>query len=123
MPRSTLTFRLEKETKNTVRYAEQERPDGPPIIGTLYVQKFAARAADGAGFAASLTVTVDTAEAVRERAGVPYRARRRADRDAAKVPPCPMCGKVGAVDLLSWRPVCLNPDCPKSERTQAGFVS
>jgi hypothetical protein len=35
----TLTFSLERETKNTVRYAEQT--DGkPPAVGTIYVQKW-----------------------------------------------------------------------------------
>jgi hypothetical protein len=36
----TLTFSLERETKNTVRYAEQT--DGkPPAVGTIYAQKWA----------------------------------------------------------------------------------
>jgi hypothetical protein len=36
----TLTFSLERETKNTIRYAEQT--DGkPPAVGTIYVQKWA----------------------------------------------------------------------------------
>ena len=35
-----LMFKVERETKNTVRY--QEQTDGkPPAIGTLYVQKWA----------------------------------------------------------------------------------
>jgi hypothetical protein len=34
------TFTLERETKNTYRYQE-ELSDKPPIIGTLYVQKWA----------------------------------------------------------------------------------
>lgn len=35
----TLTFSLERETKNTVRYAEQT--DGkPPAVGTIHVQKW-----------------------------------------------------------------------------------
>jgi hypothetical protein len=34
------TFTLERETKNTYRY--QEEPSGkPPVIGTLYIQKWA----------------------------------------------------------------------------------
>jgi hypothetical protein len=38
MEKQTLTFTLERETKNTIRY--QEDADGnPPAIGTLYVQK------------------------------------------------------------------------------------
>jgi hypothetical protein len=36
----TLTFSLERETKNTIRYAEQT--DGKPLaVGTIYVQKWA----------------------------------------------------------------------------------
>jgi hypothetical protein len=39
MEKQTLTFTLERETKNTIRY--QEEADGkPPAIGTLYVQKW-----------------------------------------------------------------------------------
>lgn len=39
MEPQTLTFALEKETKNTIRY--QEETNGrPPAVGTLYVQKW-----------------------------------------------------------------------------------
>jgi hypothetical protein len=39
MDKQSLTFTLERETKNTIRYAEDV--DGkPPAIGTLYVQKW-----------------------------------------------------------------------------------
>jgi hypothetical protein len=39
MEKQTLSFTVERETKNTVRY--QEETDGkPPAIGTLYVQKW-----------------------------------------------------------------------------------
>ena len=39
MNKQTLTFTLERETKNTIRY--QEDADGkPPAIGTLYIQKW-----------------------------------------------------------------------------------
>jgi hypothetical protein len=38
MEKQTLTFTLERETKNTIRFKEDT--DGkPPTIGTLYVQK------------------------------------------------------------------------------------
>jgi len=37
---------FEKETKNTRRYAEVAE-DSPPIIGTLYVQKWAANKLGG----------------------------------------------------------------------------
>jgi hypothetical protein len=35
-----VTMQLEKETKNTVRYAEVTEGK-PPVIGTLYLQKWA----------------------------------------------------------------------------------
>lgn len=35
------TFVRERETKNTVRFAEQENEEGPPVIGTVYIQKYA----------------------------------------------------------------------------------
>ena len=35
-----LVFTVEKDTKNTRRYKE-EATDGPPVIGTLYVQQWA----------------------------------------------------------------------------------
>ena len=35
----TATFKLEKETKNTVRYAE-EAEDRRPVMGTVYVDKY-----------------------------------------------------------------------------------
>jgi hypothetical protein len=39
MEKQTLTFTLERETKNTIRYTEHT--DGKPAaIGTLYVQKW-----------------------------------------------------------------------------------
>jgi hypothetical protein len=36
----TLTFTIERETKNTIRYQEQTNGK-PPAIGTLYIQKWA----------------------------------------------------------------------------------
>jgi hypothetical protein len=39
MEKQTLTFTLERETKNTIRYAE-DADGNPPAIGTLYVQKW-----------------------------------------------------------------------------------
>lgn len=42
MPRITIHLRRERETKNTVRFEETENEEGnPPLIGTLYVQKWA----------------------------------------------------------------------------------
>ena len=40
MEPQVLTFKVERETKNTVRYLEQTEGK-PPAIGTLYVQKWA----------------------------------------------------------------------------------
>jgi hypothetical protein len=37
----TMHFEIERETKNTVRYAEVAESGQPPRIGTLYVQKWA----------------------------------------------------------------------------------
>ena len=36
----TLTFELERDTKNTYRFQEVAKGE-PPLIGTLYVQKWA----------------------------------------------------------------------------------
>lgn len=40
MEPQVLTFKVERETKNTVRYQEQTEGK-PPAIGTLYLQKWA----------------------------------------------------------------------------------
>jgi hypothetical protein len=48
-----LKFVREKETKNTVRYAEVSEPGKPPLVGTLYLQKWYA------GDKTRLIVTVD----------------------------------------------------------------
>ncbi len=39
MEPQTLTFTLERETKNTIRYQE-DASGKPPAIGTIYVQKW-----------------------------------------------------------------------------------
>ena len=39
METQTLTFTLERETKNTIRYQE-DASGKPPAIGTIYVQKW-----------------------------------------------------------------------------------
>ena len=41
-----VVMKLEKETKGTRKYTEVEIPGQPPVIGTLYVQKWAAGTAD-----------------------------------------------------------------------------
>ena len=57
MEKQTLTFTLERETKNTIRYSEDT--DGkPPAIGTLYVQKWLL----GKEPPEKLTITIGEAE-------------------------------------------------------------
>ena len=59
METQTLTFTMERETKNTARY--QEQTDGkPPAVGTLYVQKWAL----GTDLPKELVVTISEPEAV-----------------------------------------------------------
>lgn len=50
-----VNFVMERETKNTIKYEEQPG-DGPPIIGSLYVQKWWAKGAK------SLRVMLEKAE-------------------------------------------------------------
>jgi hypothetical protein len=52
-----LSFRRERETKNTVRYEEQVT-DAPPVVGTLYLQKYAL---NRLGNPDCLHVTIDAA--------------------------------------------------------------
>ena len=40
------TFEKEKETKNTVKYQETPLDGEPPVIGTLYLQKWVAKGAE-----------------------------------------------------------------------------
>ena len=42
---TTVKFKIEKETKHSIRYAEVPETGQPPIIGSLYVQKWFAGAA------------------------------------------------------------------------------
>ena len=39
MESQSITFTLERETKNTIRYQEDSNGN-PPVIGTLYLQKW-----------------------------------------------------------------------------------
>ena len=57
MDKLKLTFKVEKDTKNTRRYQE-ETSDGPPIIGTLYVQQWALRKLTGGDLPERVRVTV-----------------------------------------------------------------
>ena len=56
-----LTFTVEKDTKNTRRYKE-EANDGPPVIGTLYVQQWALRKLNGGSLPGRVRVTVTVEE-------------------------------------------------------------
>ncbi|MGA2620282.1 MAG: hypothetical protein ABSF26_21905 [Thermoguttaceae bacterium] len=49
-------FEIEKETKNTLRYSEVAEGQ-PPIVGTLYVQKWAVK-----GAPKRLKVTIEVIE-------------------------------------------------------------
>jgi hypothetical protein len=51
-------FKMERETKNTVRFEELHEDGVPPKIGTLYVQKWAL---NGLDLAKDLQVTIEEA--------------------------------------------------------------
>ena len=54
MPKNHIVmFAKEKDTKNTVKFTEVPAEGQPPVIGTLYVQKWAV------GSAESVKVTVE----------------------------------------------------------------
>lgn len=59
MEKLEASFSLEKETKNTVRYQEDET-DSPPIIGTIYVKKWALKRLNGSSYPQRITVTIAT---------------------------------------------------------------
>ncbi|MBL4765088.1 MAG: hypothetical protein JKX67_07405 [Colwellia sp.] len=40
MSKTTITFELEKQNKNSVRYKEVPKDGMPPILGSIYVQKW-----------------------------------------------------------------------------------
>ena len=40
MSKTIVKFGYEKATKNSVRYKEEPEPGKPPVVGTLYVQKW-----------------------------------------------------------------------------------
>jgi hypothetical protein len=61
MDKLELTFKVEKDTKNPRRYQE-EASDGPPIIGTLYVQQWALCKLTGGDLPDRLRVTVTVGE-------------------------------------------------------------
>lgn len=53
MSKESIRFEFEKETKNSVRYKEVPEQGKPPIVGSLYVQKWFA------GNAKSIRVSIE----------------------------------------------------------------
>lgn len=51
--KTAIEFRKLRDTKNTVRFEEEVPAGKPPVIGTIYVQKWFAGDAD------KLTITID----------------------------------------------------------------
>jgi len=51
-------FETQKETENTIRYKEQET-EAPPLMGQVYVQKWALRKLNGGQVPAKIRVTVE----------------------------------------------------------------
>ena len=64
MEQQQITFSLERETKNTIRYQEESNGN-PPAIGTLYLQKWLL----GETPPAKLQVTVSDASSSQELVG------------------------------------------------------
>jgi hypothetical protein len=63
-----LSFERERETKNTVRYEEQVT-DQPPVVGTLYLQKYAL---NRLGNPELLRVTIEAAAEATGRSLAPF---------------------------------------------------
>ena len=51
-------FVLERETKNTFRYREEETGE-PQAVGTLYIQKWAARQLNGGDVPKKIKVVIE----------------------------------------------------------------
>lgn len=56
-----IKFKVEKDTKNTVKYEEIPQPGQPKIIGSLYLQKFFVE--QNPSLKAGVTITIDEAAA------------------------------------------------------------
>ncbi|MDF1816073.1 MAG: hypothetical protein P1V20_27985 [Verrucomicrobiales bacterium] len=52
----TVKFEIEKEVKHSIRYKEIPEDDSPPIVGSIYVQKWFA------GDAKELVITIEKVE-------------------------------------------------------------
>ncbi|MEB8431854.1 hypothetical protein OO007_06410 [Cocleimonas sp. KMM 6892] len=53
MTKKVVKFEYEKETKNSIRYKEVPEEGTPPIVGSLYVQKWFA------GGSKNIEITID----------------------------------------------------------------
>jgi hypothetical protein len=53
MSKKVVKFEYEKETKNSIRYKEVPDEGTPPIVGSLYVQKWFA------GSSKTIEITID----------------------------------------------------------------
>ena len=53
MPEKKVKFEFEKQNKNSIRYKEVPEDGMPPIIGSIYVQKWFA------GSTKNISVTID----------------------------------------------------------------
>jgi len=53
MAKTIITFEFEKQNKNSVRYKEIPKEGMPPILGSIYVQKWFA------GDSKTIEVTID----------------------------------------------------------------
>jgi len=53
MTKKVVKFEYEKETKNSIRYKEVPEEGTPPIVGSLYVQKWFA------GSSKTIEITID----------------------------------------------------------------
>ena len=56
MPEKTIKFELEKHNKNSIRYQEVPENGMPPVLGSIYVQKWFA------GDSKTIEVTIKTNE-------------------------------------------------------------
>jgi len=61
MPQLVATFTQEKETKNTVRFSEQEG-EQPPIMGTAYLQKWALKKLGDGKVPGKIKITIEAVE-------------------------------------------------------------
>lgn len=59
MKTHTLTLAFEKATKNTMKFTELQASGLPPVIGVLYIQKWACPEGTGPNTRVSVTINID----------------------------------------------------------------